>query len=290
MSVTAMTVLAIPYPNFDPVAISIGPVFGYGPIDIKWYGLAYVAGLVLGWLYIRRLLATPRLWRADTPPFAVSKVDDLLLYMTAGVILGGRLGYVLLYQPETYFADPIQILMVNRGGMAFHGALVGTIVAIWLFARNHAVNLWSTGDLCAAAVPIGLFFGRLANFINGELFGRVSDVPWAMVFPDAYKLHAAVEPATRHPSQLYEAAMEGLILFLVLRVFTHYRDALKTPGIVGGVFLAGYGVARIIAEFFREPHAGHALNIGPFTAGQMYSLPMVVIGLYLIWRARTAAA
>jgi phosphatidylglycerol:prolipoprotein diacylglycerol transferase len=285
-----MLTLAIPFPNFDAVAVSLGPVFGYGPIDIKWYGLAYVAGLILGWLYIRRLLATPRLWTGDTPPFAVSKVDDLLLYMTAGVILGGRLGYVLLYQPEVYFADPIQILMINKGGMAFHGALVGTIAAIYLFSRNQGVNLWSTGDVCAAAVPIGLFFGRVANFINGELFGRVSDVPWAMVFPDAWRLHAAVEPATRHPSQLYEAAMEGLILFAVIRFLTHHRDALKTPGIVGGVFLAGYGSARILAEFFREPHAGHALNIGPFTAGQFYSLPMVLIGIALIVRARRAAA
>ncbi len=285
-----MLVNAIPFPNFDPVAVSIGPIFGYGPIDIKWYGLAYVAGLVLGWLYIRRLVASDRLWRNNTPPFVPDKVDDLLLYMTAGVVLGGRLGYVLLYQPETYLANPMEVLMINKGGMAFHGALVGTIAAIWLFSRNQGVNLWSTGDLCAAAVPIGLFFGRIANFINGELFGRVSDLPWAMVFPDAWKLHAAVEPATRHPSQLYEAILEGIVLFLVLRVLTHHRDALKTPGIVGGVFLAGYGTARIIAEFFREPHAGHWLNVGPFTAGQFYSLPMVLIGLALIWRARRAAA
>jgi phosphatidylglycerol:prolipoprotein diacylglycerol transferase len=283
-----MLVKAIPFPNFDPVAVSIGPIFGYGPIDIKWYGLAYVAGLVLGWLYIRKLVATDRLWRNDKPPFIPDKVDDLLLYMTAGVVLGGRLGYVLLYQPETYLANPIEILMINKGGMAFHGALVGTIAAIWLFARNQGVNMWSTGDLCAAAVPIGLFFGRIANFINGELFGRASDAPWAMVFPDAWKLHAAVEPQTRHPSQLYEAALEGIVLFLILRFLTHHRDALKMPGIVGGVFLAGYGAARIIAEFFREPHAGHWLNVGPFTAGQFYSLPMVLIGLALIWRARRA--
>lgn len=284
-----MLPLAISYPQFDPVAISLGPIFGYGPIDVKWYGLAYVAGLLLGWMYIRRLLMTPRLWRNDTAPFAASKVDDLLLYMTAGVILGGRLGYVLLYEPSTYFADPVSILMINKGGMAFHGALLGTIAAIWLFSYNQGVNLWSTGDLCAAAVPIGLFFGRVANFINGELFGRVSDVPWAMVFPDAWRLHAGVEPATRHPSQLYEAALEGLLLFLVLRTLTHSRDALKTPGIVGGVFLAGYGVARIAGEIFREPHAGHSLNLGPLTAGQMYSIPMVIAGILLIWRALRAA-
>jgi phosphatidylglycerol:prolipoprotein diacylglycerol transferase len=138
-------------------------------------------------------------------------------------------------------------------------------------------------------VPIGLFFGRLANFINGELFGRVSDVPWAMVFPDAARLHTGIEPATRHPSQLYEAALEGLLLFLVLRVLTHHRDALKSPGVVGGVFLAGYGVARIVSEFFREPHAGHALNVGPLTAGMAYSIPMVLFGVYVVWRSRRAA-
>lgn len=285
-----MLVKAIPFPNFDPIAVSIGPVFGYGPIDIKWYGLAYVAGLILGWLYIRRLVATPTLWQNNQPPFPSLKVDDLLLYMTAGVILGGRLGYVLLYQPETYFANPVEILMINRGGMAFHGALIGTTIAIVLFARNHGYNTLSVGDLCAAAVPIGLLFGRLANFINGELFGRVSDVPWAMVFPHAAAFHAAVEPATRHPSQLYEAALEGLLLFLILRYLSHHRNALKSPGLISGTFLAGYGVARIFSEFFREPNAGHALNAGPLTAGIAYSIPMVLAGAYLIWRSRRTGA
>lgn len=285
-----MTVLAIPFPQFDPVAISLGPLFGIGPIDVKWYGLAYVAGLVLGWFYIRHLVKTGSLWRNNEPPFPVAKVDDLLLYMTAGVILGGRLGYILLYQPGTYLANPLEILMINKGGMAFHGALVGTALAIWIFARQHKVSVLSTGDLCAAAVPIGLFFGRIANFINGELFGRQSDVPWAMVFPNAALYHPAVEPATRHPSQLYEAALEGLLLFLVLRYLTHHRDALKEPGIVAGVFLAGYGVARIIGEFFREPHAVHLMNIGPFTAGQVYCVPMVLAGAYLLYRSRRPAA
>lgn len=284
-----MLPLAISYPHFDPVAISIGPVFGYGPIDIKWYGLAYAAGLILGWLYIRRLLSTPRLWAGDKAPMPVVKVDDLLLYMTAGVVIGGRLGYVLLYQPGTYLADPLEILAIHRGGMSFHGALVGTIGAIWLFARNHGVSFWSTSDVCTASVPIGLFFGRIANFINGELFGRVSDVPWSMVFPDAVKLHSAVEPATRHPSQLYEAALEGLVLFFLLRYLTYHRDALKTPGLIAGVFLAGYGIARIVGEVFREPHAGHVLNVGPLTAGMIYSLPMVLLGGYVIWRSRRAA-
>jgi phosphatidylglycerol:prolipoprotein diacylglycerol transferase len=279
-----MNLLAIPFPDFDPVAFSIGP------LAIKWYGLAYLAGLILGWAYIRRLLSTPKLWRNDTPPFGVTKVDDLLLYITLGVVLGGRLGYVLLYEPSAYLAAPLDIFAVWKGGMSFHGALIGCAVAVWLFARNAGVGMLSTLDLCTASVPIGLFFGRLANFINGELFGRVTDVPWGMVFPHAAVLHPDVEPATRHPSQLYEAALEGLALFVILRVLTHSFGALKSPGLVTGTFLTGYALARSFSEVFREPHAVHFFNIGPFTAGQVYSLPMLALGLYLIWRARRADA
>lgn len=275
-----MTLLAIPFPDFDPVALSIGP------LAIKWYGLSYLAGLLLGWAYIRRLLSTPGLWRNDTPPFGIAKVDDLLLYITLGVVLGGRLGYVILYEPSAYLASPLDILAVWKGGMSFHGAFVGCALAIWLFARRQGVSMFSTTDLCTAAVPIGLFFGRLANFINGELFGRVTDVPWAMVFPHAAAMHPTVEPATRHPSQLYEAALEGLVLFAVLRLLTHYFGALKSPGLVTGTFLAGYALARSFSEVFREPHEVHFFNIGPLTAGQVYSLPMLALGLYLIWRAR----
>lgn len=279
-----MTLLAIPFPEFDPVAVSIGP------LAIKWYGLSYLAGLILGWMYIRRLLGTPRLWNNSVAPFGVSKVDDLLLYVTLGVVLGGRLGYVFLYEPSTYLANPLDILAVWKGGMSFHGAFIGSALAIWLFARRSGVSMLSTTDLCTAAVPIGLFFGRLANFINGELFGRVTDVPWAMVFPHAAALHPTVEPATRHPSQLYEAALEGLALFVILRLLTHSFGALKSPGLVTGVFLVGYAFARGFSEIFREPHAVHFFNIGPFTAGQVYCLPMLLLGLYFIWRARREAA
>ncbi|WP_333793189.1 prolipoprotein diacylglyceryl transferase [Hyphomicrobium sp.] len=275
-----MSLLAIPFPDFDPVAFSIGP------LSVKWYGLAYLAGLLLGWAYIKRLLATPQLWRNDTPPFPPAKVDDLLLYITLGVVLGGRLGYVLLYEPATYLSSPLEIFAIWKGGMSFHGAFLASALAIWLFARRNGVSVLSTGDLATAALPIGLFFGRLANFINGELFGRVTDVPWAMVFPHARMLYPAVEPATRHPSQLYEAALEGLLLFIVLRVLTHALGALKSPGLVTGTFLTGYALARSFSEIFREPHDVHLLNIGPLTAGQVYSLPMLAVGLYLIWRAR----
>ncbi|HEX2839866.1 prolipoprotein diacylglyceryl transferase [Hyphomicrobium sp.] len=279
-----MNLLAIPFPDFDPVAVSIGP------LAIKWYGLSYLAGLVLGWVYIRRLLSQPKLWRNETPPFNLAKVDDLLLYITLGVILGGRLGYVFLYEPSTYLAAPLDILAVWKGGMSFHGAFIGCALAMWAFARNNGVSLLSTTDLVTAAVPIGLFFGRLANFINGELFGRVTDAPWAMVFPHAKYLYPDVEPATRHPSQLYEAALEGLVLFVILRLLTHSFGALKSPGLVTGTFLTGYALARSFSEVFREPHAVHFFNIGPFTAGQVYSLPMLLGGLYLIWLARQQAA
>jgi phosphatidylglycerol:prolipoprotein diacylglycerol transferase len=278
-----MTFLAIPFPNIDPVALEIGP------FAIKWYGLAYMAGLLLGWLYIRRLLAQPRLWPGGTAPFPPDRVDDLLLYMTVGVVVGGRLGFVLLYEPGYYLQHPLEVFHVWRGGMAFHGALLGSIAAICLFAIRNGVLPWIVLDLCAAATPLGLMFGRLANFINGELFGRPSDVPWAMVFPDARLLHPAIEPTPRHPSQLYEAMLEGLVLFLVLRFLTHRRGALQTPGLVGGVFMAGYGTARAFAELFREPHEGHPLNVGPLTAGIAYSVPMILLGLWGIWRARRRA-
>lgn len=278
-----MTFLAIPFPNIDPVALEVGP------FAIKWYGLAYMAGLLLGWLYIRRLLAQPRLWPGGTAPFAPDRVDDLLLYMTVGVVVGGRLGFVLLYEPGYYLQHPLEVFHVWRGGMAFHGALLGSIAAICLFAIRNGVLPWIVLDLCAAATPLGLMFGRLANFINGELFGRPSDVPWAMVFPDARLLHPTVEPTPRHPSQLYEAMLEGLILFLILRFLTHRRGALQTPGLIGGVFMAGYGTARAFAELFREPHEGHPLNVGPLTAGIAYSIPMILLGLWGIWQARRRA-
>jgi phosphatidylglycerol:prolipoprotein diacylglycerol transferase len=275
----------IPFPNIDPVAVHLGP------FAIKWYGLAYLAGLLLGWLYIRRLLAEPQLWARDTPPFAVAKVDDLLLYITAGVVLGGRLGFILFYEPSYYLSNPEEIIAVWKGGMAFHGALVGCIVAIWFFAYRNNVSPWSTGDLVTAAVPIGLLFGRIANFVNGELWGRFTDVGWGMTFCNerikaAYQGTCPAGELARHPSQLYEAALEGLVLFIVLRLMTHHFGALKRPGLVSGAFLIGYGLARSTAEFFRDPH----FMVGPFTAGQLYSLPMIVGGLVLIWYTQRSAA
>lgn len=272
--------LAIPFPDIDPVAFSVGP------FSVKWYGLSYMAGLLLGWLYIRRLLTTPSIWSGNRAPFDVVKVDDLLLYMTVGVILGGRLGSVLFYEPQYYIKNPHEILMIWKGGMAFHGALLGCGASIWLFAHRNGVSTWSTMDVCAAAVPIGLFFGRLANFANGELFGRPTSMPWGMIFPrvvETYPQFASIEPTGRHPSQLYEAAAEGLILFLVLRYLTHSARALHRPGIVVSVFLMGYAIARSTCELFRQPDPSHAFTVGILTPGIVYCIPMFLLGL-LFWR------
>jgi phosphatidylglycerol:prolipoprotein diacylglycerol transferase len=264
-----MDVLAIPFPAIDPVALRIGP------LAVKWYGLAYVAGLLLGRYYVKSLLQQGRLWPNGKCPFTPERVDDLLLFMTVGVLLGGRLGYVIFYQPQFFVTHPLEILAVWNGGMSFHGALLASFVAAVLFARRVGTDPWSVMDLATAAAPMGLFFGRLANFINAELWGRQSTVPWAMVFPDA-------GPVPRHPSQIYEAFTEGLVLFAVLWWLTHRRQALRTPGVIAGAFLVGYGLARSFCEFFREPDPGHILTIGPFTAGIFYSLPMILVGILVI--------
>lgn len=271
-----MAPLAIQFPDIDPVAIAIGP------IAIKWYGLAYLAGLVLGWLYIKRLLSTPSIWANGAAPFEPAKVDDLLFYMTIGVVVGGRLGSVLLYEPGHYLRNPLEIFEIWKGGMAFHGALLGCGAAIWLFARQHGVGVFSTMDVCAAAVPLGLFFGRIANFINGELWGRPTDVPWAMIFPGAQIVFPDIEPTGRHPSQLYEAAAEGLLLFLALRLATHVFGALKSPGRTVGLFLVGYAIARSTCELFRQFDPLHALSAYGLTPGIVYCIPMFLLGLWFL--------
>lgn len=273
-----MTPLALlTYPNIDPVAIE------YGPISIKWYGLAYLAGLVLGWLYIRRLISTPKLWFADKPPMTLERVDDLLLYMTGAVIIGGRLGQVLLYDPDFYFSNPAEIVKVWKGGMSFHGALIAAGLLILLFARQFKVPARSVMDLVCAAAPVGIFFGRIANFINSEHWGRVTTAAVGMVFPNG-------GPEPRHPSQLYEAVLEGLVMWFIIRFATHRMLALKRPGLVTGIWLVWYAIARATCEIFREPEPDHILNIGPFTAGQVYCLPMLLIGIYMIWSARRSEA
>ena len=252
------------FPDFDPVAIQLGP------LAIRWYALAYIAGIVLGWRYALHLIErAPRFIDRTT-------LDDFIVWATMGVILGGRLGYVLFYKPGYYFENPQEILFLWHGGMSFHGGLLGVLTAIGVFAWRRGIPVLALGDVVAACAPIGLFFGRIANFINGELFGRPTDVPWGMVFP-----HGGPEP--RHPSQLYEATMEGLILFAILAVLVHRRALRERPGVVGGFFLVGYGIARSVGELFREPDSFLGFIVGGVTMGQILSIPVWIVGLYLIF-------
>lgn len=260
--------LAIAFPVIDPVAISLGPLV------IRWYALAYIAGLLLGWRYCRYLASRGG-------PVTPDAFDDFLTWATLAVVIGGRLGYVLFYKPAYHLANPLEILMVWQGGMSYHGGMIGVLLAIFLYARRHKIPGLALGDLVAAATPIGLFFGRLANFVNGELAGRPSDVPWAMAFP-------AYGPEPRHPSQLYEAALEGLVLFVLLAWLAHKPELRARHGLIGGVFLAGYGIARIIGEIFREPDTFIGFLSFGTTWGQWLSLPMVVAGLVLVLRAKRA--
>ncbi len=270
-----MPLFVLPYPVIDPVAIEIGPV------ALRWYGLAYMAGILLGWLYGRRLVARQDLW-GGKPAMTVSQADDFLLWITLGIVLGGRLGFVLFYEPSYFWQNPMEIPAVWSGGMSFHGGLVGVAIAVYVFSRVKGINPLSLGDIASAATPFGLFFGRIANFINSEVVGRTTDVPWAMVFP-------GTDGQPRHPSQLYEAALEGIVLFIILRVATHYYKALERPGTVFGLFLVFYGLFRSLVEFVREPHLGHPMDVGILTPGIAYSIPMILIGAWLIWRARRKA-
>jgi phosphatidylglycerol:prolipoprotein diacylglycerol transferase len=277
---TAASLLAIlPYPEIDPIAFSIGP------ISVHWYGLAYVVGIVVGWIYTRKLISTQALWTDGLTRPSLQQIDDFIVWAALGIVLGGRIGYVLFYDLQSVIENPIRAVEIWNGGMSFHGGLIGTIIAMFLFARRNSLPPWTLFDTVAAATPIGLFFGRIANFVNGELWGRLTDVPWAMVFPSG-------GPFSRHPSQLYEAGLEGIILFLVLTVATWRFKALKTPGTVSGIFVAGYALSRIFVEFFREPDAqlGYLAGTGWLTMGMVLSTPMLLFGLWAIQRARRAAA
>ena len=264
-----MPLLVIPFPEIDPVLIEIGPIV------IRWYALAYIAGLLMGWRYMIRLSRRPG------APIDEAGVDDLLFWITIGVVLGGRFGYVSFYNPAYYLANPGEALMVWRGGMSFHGGLLGVMVAGVWFARRRGLAVLSIGDLVASAAPIGIFLGRLANFINGELYGRPSELPWAMVFPTG-------DDQPRHPSQLYEALLEGLVLFVVLWLLARQAPWARRPGFLLGAFCAGYAVARGFVELFRQPDAHIGFLAGGATMGQLLSLPLLVAGLYLMARARPA--
>ncbi|HFB2048645.1 MAG: prolipoprotein diacylglyceryl transferase [Hyphomicrobiaceae bacterium] len=273
--------LAISIYPIDPVA------FSFGPVEIKWYGLSYVVGLLLGWLYVRNLIASTYDWPCSAQPFLASEADDLLVYIAIGVVVGGRLGFVLLYEPSYYYNKPWDIFAVWQGGMAFHGALLGCGLAVWIFTCSRMHNPLSVMDFCSAAAPIGLFFGRIANFINGELWGRPTDMPWGIIFPAAQYNGNDSTPVIRHPSQLYEAVLEGLVLFLILRLLVRYYNAIRFPGFLTGVFLVGYGLTRSFCEFFRQPDLEHFLSFFAFTPGIVYSVPMILLGLWFIRSSQT---
>jgi phosphatidylglycerol---prolipoprotein diacylglyceryl transferase len=264
----------IPFPDFDPVA------FWLGPYPVRWYALAYIVGLLGGLWYAQRLAAADRLWGQVRRP-SPADLDDLLLWATFGVILGGRIAHVAIWEPAYYLAKPIEVFAIWSGGMSFHGGLAGATLAMFLFARRRGLPFLPLADIVATVAPLGLMLGRVGNFINGELWGRVTDMPWGMIFPRG-------GPLPRHPSQLYEAAAEGLLLLIVLAVAARL-GAYRRPGLATGLFGAGYALARIGSEFFREPDPHLGFLVGGFaTMGMLLSLPMLAIGLWLILRARAA--
>jgi phosphatidylglycerol:prolipoprotein diacylglycerol transferase len=262
-----MPFLTLPFPAFDPVLVTIGP------FSIRWYALAYIAGILLGWLYARMLIRNERLWGGPAP-LKVTDFDDFVLWVTLGIILGGRVGYVLFYNPEHFARYPVEIVQLWKGGMSFHGGFVGCVLAVVLFARKRRISILSLGDLTCAVGTVGLFLGRIANFINAELWGRSTDVPWGIVFPGA-------GPMPRHPSQLYEATLEGLVLGVFLW-FCIRAGALKRPGLVIGLFAVGYSIARIICEFFREPDPQLGFLWGGLTMGMLLSVPLMLTGFAFI--------
>src|ERR1700749_942302 len=271
-----MPFLTVAFPVFDPIAIAIGP------IAIRWYALAYIGGIVLGWLYARALIKNERLWGGPAP-ITLLQMDDFILWVTVGIILGGRTGYVLFYNLPFFIQHPAEIFELWKGGMSFHGGFMGCVIAVMWFARWNGISILSLGDITTAVGPIGGFLGRIANFINSELWGRPADpdLPWAMIFPNG-------GPLPRHPSQLYEAGLEGILLFTVLAVMIRF-GALKRPGLILGSFIALYGLARITGEHFREPDPQLGFLWGGITMGALLSVPMVIVGAILLvgaWRRK----
>ncbi|WP_299358532.1 prolipoprotein diacylglyceryl transferase [uncultured Paracoccus sp.] len=287
----------IPFPDISPDIFSI--TIAGREFALRWYAMAYLVGLLLGWRIMVALMRRPGLWGGQAP-MRPGQVEELLTWVVVGVVLGGRLGFVLFYEPGYYLARPTEILRVWQGGMSFHGGFLGVLVAAWLFARRNGIAPLRLADALAVATPVGLGLGRIANFINAELWGRPTDLPWGVIFPGeaAQACATALGPCARHPSQLYEAALEGVLLFVAL-LWLVRRGGLRRPGLALGVFLAGYGLARFIVEFFRQADArfitpdnpwGHVLG-GPvwgISMGQLLSLPMILAGLSFVWLAGRA--
>ena len=265
------SIAVIEFPDIDPVLIE------FGPIVIRWYALAYIAGILFAWRYVLGLIARPG------AVLTREQVDDLILWLVLGIILGGRIGYVVFYNAPYYAAHPAEIFRVWQGGMSFHGGILGVAVALIWYSLRHKLSPFRVGDLFACATPVGLFLGRIANFINGELFGRPTDVAWAVVFPRG-------GPEPRHPSQLYEAGLEGLALFLLMWFLYRRTRLIERPGALTGVFLISYSAARAFVEFFREPDAHIGFLAGGLTMGQLLSMVMAAVGIYFIYQARAGSA
>ena len=287
----------IQFPQISPEIFSLN-IFGFS-FALRWYAMGYVVGIFIGWQIIAMALRRAHLWGNDRPPMATKQLEDLLTYIVLGVIVGGRLGYVLFYNPSYFFANPLEIPKVWTGGLAFHGGFIGVVLAVVLFSRKHAVPLAALSDIIAVSATPAIFLVRIANFINAELWGRPTTLPWAVAFPGeaAQACATATELCGRHPSQIYEALLEGLILGALLLFLMLRRYALKSPWRLTGVFFAGYGIARFVIEFVRQPDAqfvsagnplGLAYHINGFgvTMGQTLSLPMIIIGLSLILLSR----
>ncbi|GAA4220663.1 phosphatidylglycerol:prolipoprotein diacylglycerol transferase [Sagittula marina] len=290
-------IAAIPFPDLSSELFSI-EIFGM-TFALRWYALAYIAGILIGWRIAVTAVKRAQLWPGNHPPATPTQIEDLLTWIILGVILGGRFGYVFFYNAPYYLAHPLEIPMIWQGGMAFHGGLLGVVIATWIWCLRNRAPILSTADLLAMATPPGLLLGRLANFVNAELWGRPTDLPWGVIFPGAAAQNcgqAAGELCARHPSQLYEAGLEGLLLGLLLLVLA-WRGALKRPGVIAATFFIGYACARIFVEFFRQPDAqftsdtdavGYALQFGGagVTQGQLLSFAMIVAGLVFILRSR----
>lgn len=282
------------FPDINPYAPLLGPyefnlgAWHVGPIGVRWYALAYIAGIILGWRYCLRLVRNPALWGGREPTAKPEQIDDFVLWITLGVVIGGRLGSMIFYNTQVLLTHPLEVFKIWNGGMSFHGAIIASALVIFWFARANKIDILRLADLIAPCVPFGLFFGRIANFINGELWGRVTHVPWGMVFCNQTLLKAYGEcPAgmePRHPSQLYEATLEGIVLFLVLRWATHRVKWLQRQGAVVGLFLFCYALFRISLENVRQPDEGMPNFPLGLTMGMILSIPMMLLGAWLIWR------
>jgi phosphatidylglycerol---prolipoprotein diacylglyceryl transferase len=293
-----MFAAAIQFPDIDPAIFTIR--LGEFAFPIYWYALGYIAGILIGWWIISRAIARPALW-AGPVPMTKPQLEALVSWMVVGIIVGGRLGYTLFYQPGHFLTHPGEIVTgIRSGGMSFHGGFLGVVVGVWLFSRKHHLPTASIADLLAIATPPALGLVRVANFVNAELWGRPTDAPWGVIFPGdlAQACATATAPCARHPSQLYEAGLEGLLLTALLLGLAFYRGWLKTPGLLAGTFFAGYGISRFVVEFFRQADAQYITPDNPFghvilglTMGQILSLPMVLAGVAtVLWALRRRKA